>query len=93
MGHELEPSYEQMLLLPPSLEEWIAADHPVRFVREFVRSLDLEALGFAAPTSTEGRPQYSRSVLLAVWLYGYMQRVAACAGWRRPVGSGCRSCG
>lgn len=75
MGHELEPEYDQLLLLPPSLEEWVAADDSVRFVREFVRSLDLESLGFAAPASLEGRPQYSRAVLLGVWLYGYMRRV------------------
>jgi transposase len=75
MGHELEPEYDQLLLLPPSLEEWVAADDAVRFVREFVRSLDLESMGFAAPTSVEGRPQYSRAVLLGVWLYGYMRRV------------------
>jgi transposase len=75
MGHELEPEYGQMLLLPPSLEEWVSADDAVRFVREFVGSLDLEALGFAAPATEEGRPQYSRRVLLGVWLYGYMRRV------------------
>ena len=34
-------------LLPERLEDYIAADNPVRFLDAFVGSLDLRALGFA----------------------------------------------
>ena len=36
-----------------------AADHPARFLREFVEQLDLPALGFALPVAVEG-PHESR---------------------------------
>jgi hypothetical protein len=43
-------------LFPPALEDWVSADHPARFLREFVDQLDLGSLGFAMPVSVEGRP-------------------------------------
>lgn len=35
-----EMNREQMLLLPPMLDELLRLDHPVRFVAEFVDALD-----------------------------------------------------
>ncbi len=56
-------------LLPPSVEEWLPADHLARFVVEVVAGLDLGELsrqyagrGWAAPHP---------SVLLALLIYGY----------------------
>jgi transposase len=57
------------------LEDWVPADHPARFLREFVDQLDLAALGFVLPSATEGRPPYAPSLLLKIWLYGYFHRI------------------
>ena len=75
MAHPIAPDYGQQFLFPPALEDWVPADHPARFLREFVDELDLPALGFAMPTAVEGRPPYAPSLLLKIWLYGYFQRI------------------
>jgi transposase len=75
MVQPIAPDYGQQFLFPPALEEWVPADHPARFLREFVDQLDLPALGFAMPTAMEGRPPYAPSLLLKIWLYGYFHRL------------------
>jgi transposase len=75
MAQPITPDYGQQFLFPPALEDWVPADHPARFIREFVEQLDLPALGFAMPTAVEGRPPYAPSLLLKIWLYGYFHRI------------------
>ena len=69
---------KQVTLLPECLDDYIAEDNPVRVVEAFVEELDLEALGFprAAPAVT-GRPAYHPGVLLKIYIYGYLNRVAS----------------
>jgi transposase len=79
MGRFVEGSdRKQVTLLPECLDDYIADDNPVRVVEAFVEELDLEALGFAsaAPAAT-GRPAYHPSVLLKIYIYGYLNRVAS----------------
>lgn len=59
MRKEIRTDYEQTLMFPPLLEDWISQDHPARFLREFVDSLDLPKLGFRERPSDLGRPNYS----------------------------------
>lgn len=68
----------QVTLLPECLEDWVDEDNPVRAVDAFVDELDLGALGFqrATPAST-GRPSYHPAVLLKIYIYGYLNRVAS----------------
>ena len=66
----------QVTLLPECLEDFIADDSTVRIVDAFIDELDLAALGFdgASPAAT-GRPSYHPSVLLKLYLYGYLNRI------------------
>jgi len=84
MPRVIEADYDQVHLLPPTLEEWVGADHPARFVRDFVRSLEVGALGFREPAlGNEGRPAYSVELMLRVWLYGYLEKVRSVRGLER----------
>lgn len=66
---------EQDWLLPPSLGELLPAEHPARFVAEYVDLLDLAKVGIAEQPAVEGAPGYHPKQLLAVWLYGFMVQV------------------
>jgi transposase len=67
---------QQVTLLPECLDDFIGEENPVRVVDAFVDELDLAAAGFEGmvPAST-GRPAYHPSVLLKVYIYGYLNRV------------------
>lgn len=66
----------QITLLPECLDDYIAEDNPIRVVEVFVDEMDLGALGFSGvdPAAT-GRPAYHPSVLLKLYLYGYLNRI------------------
>jgi hypothetical protein len=42
MNNEIGANYNEIYLLPPAVEEWLSADHPARFMRQIVESLDLD---------------------------------------------------
>jgi transposase len=91
MSREIRPDYETQYLFPRSLEDWIGADHPARFIREFVDALDLNELGLtdeqaARREDPNGRPHYAVDMLLKLWLYGYMNRIRS----SRALERGCR---
>jgi len=66
----------QITLLPECLDDYVAEDNPVRVVEVFVDELDLGGLGFEGvdPAAT-GRPAYHPSVLLKIYIYGYLNRI------------------
>jgi len=66
----------QSTLFPDRLEDWIGEDNPVRVIDVFVDELDLAELGFSGvdPEAT-GRPSYHPSILLKLYIYGYLNRV------------------
>lgn len=68
---------EQAFLLPPSMEEYIAADNAVRAIDSYVESLDMEQLQFVNATGdlTPGQPAYPPRAMLKLYLYGYLHRI------------------
>ena len=77
----------QSTLFPECLEDWIIEDNPVRVIDAFVDELDLGELGFSGvdPEAT-GRPSYHPSVLLKLYIYGYLNRVQSSRRLEREAG-------
>src|SRR5438093_869281 len=61
---------DQMLLLPPSIEEWLPEGHLARFVREVVATLDLRAIEDTY-TEERGNPPYHPRLMVTLLLYAY----------------------
>jgi transposase len=64
------------MLLPESVEDYVGPDNPVRVVDAFVEQWDLPEMGFEGtdPLAT-GRPAYHPSVMLKIYVYGYLNRI------------------
>ena len=82
----------QSTLFPECLEDWIGEDNPVRVIDVFVDELDLADLGFnGVDPEVTGRPSYHPSVLLKLYIYGYLNRVQSSPGLARSAGIANRS--
>ncbi len=69
-------SRDQTTLFPERLDDWIGEDHLARVVDLFVNQLDLGTLGFQRYAAARtGRPSYHPSVLLKLFIYGYLNRI------------------
>ena len=66
----------QMSLLPECLDDYVSEDNPVRVVEAFIDGIDLGRLGFTGvvPQAT-GRPAYHPSIMLKIYVYGYLNRI------------------
>ena len=59
-----------------TLEDQVAANNPVRLIDAFIDKLDLTKIGFTNTVhKSEGRPPYAPSVLLKLYLYGYLNKI------------------
>ena len=77
----------QSTLFPECLEDWIGEDNPVRVIDVFVDELDLAELGFdGVDPEVTGRPSYHPSVLLKLYIYGYLNRVQSSRRLEREAG-------
>jgi transposase len=88
MGRFIEGTERgQATLFPECLEDWICEDNPVRAIDVFVDELDLAALEFGGvDAEATGRPSYHPSVLLKLYIYGYLNRVPSSRRLEREAG-------
>src|SRR6266567_3432051 len=77
----------QAALFPECLEDWISENNPVRAIDVFVDELDLAELGFGGvDPEVTGLPSYHPSVLLKLYIYGYLNRVQSSRRLEREAG-------
>jgi transposase len=81
--------HDQVWLLPPSLDECVALDHPVRFIDDVVAAFGTELRGqleLDERADTRGRAAYPPDLLVRVWLYGFMRGIRS----SRKLEAACR---
>ena len=77
----------QSTLFPECLDDWTDENNPVRVIDAFVDTLDLAELGFEGVEPAEtGRPAYHPSVLLKLYVYGYLNQVQSSRRLERETG-------
>jgi transposase len=64
---------QQILLLPPSLDELISADHLVRVVNQVINNLDLSSI--INEYEGGGASAYDPRMLVKMLLYGYSMKI------------------
>src|ERR1035438_6061850 len=69
---------DQVVLLPPSLQEWLPDNHLARFVADVTNELDLsEILGHYWRKDGRGMAAYHPVMMVRVLLYGYCRGVVS----------------
>src|ERR1700710_1371538 len=78
---------QQTTLLPECLDDWVDEGNSIRAVDGFVDAVELRDLGVDGvdPAAT-GRPSYHPSVLLKLYIYGYLNRVQSSRRLEREAG-------
>ena len=68
---------KQQQFFPPSVDEYVSEDNPVRAIEDYVELLDMIELGFtkAALGSADGQPAYHPRLLLKIYIYGYLNKI------------------
>lgn len=84
---------DQVLLLPPSLSDWLPAEHLARFVADLVEEhLDLSRI-LASYTEGRGAPPYDPRLMVRLLVYGYTTGVRSSRAIERRCTDDVRSGG
>ena len=67
----IESDREQVFLLPPSLRDWLPADHLAWFVIDAVAGMDLAAFYAAYRADGHGRAAYDPALMVTLVLYSF----------------------
>lgn len=74
-----QPQRQQLLLVPQCVDDWVAADHPVRMVAAVVERLDVSK--FCEPIKARegvvGRDATDPRLLIALWLYACIRGIGS----------------
>lgn len=65
----------QILLLPPSFQDFLGDGHDAVILNEFIQELDITALEHSYSNEHGGSSAYHPAILLAVLIYGYMNGI------------------
>jgi transposase len=68
---------DQLLILPPSLREWLPDGHLAYFISDLVDQFDLSAIEATYEDELRGGPPYHPAMMVKVLLYGYCTGVYA----------------
>lgn len=74
--YKLGKNRGDVMLLPPSVEDYVSPNNTVRAIEAYVNTLNLQELGFTntRPQICSGQPAYAPQMLLKLYLYGYINR-------------------
>jgi transposase len=77
----------QTTFLPECRDDFIDESNPVRVIDVFVEALNLGELGFdGVDPAVTRRPSYHPSILLKLYIYGYLNRVQSNRRLEREAG-------
>lgn len=62
---------DQMMLLPPSLEEWLPEGHLARFINDVVEEMDLSRITRWYEKGLRGQPPYNPRMMVKVLFYAW----------------------
>jgi len=79
---------QRAMLLPPRIDDYVAADNAARAIEAYVDWLDLIKLGFrhAERVTGVGQPPYDPADLLKLYLYGYLNQIRSSRRLEREAG-------
>ena len=66
----------QQIFFPPSIDEYVSSNNPVRVIDEYVEMLDMKELEFKLNRNElDGAPSYHPKLLLKIYIYGYLNKI------------------
>jgi transposase len=79
---------KQQLFFPPSLDEYVSDENPVRVIDEYVEMLDTHALGFGhhLKNTLDGQKAYHPKLFLKIYIYGYLNRIRSSRRLETEIG-------
>jgi transposase len=85
MAYRFGTDRNQMMVLPPTLDQYVSREHPVRVYDAFVDGLDFRDLGIELDARKVGNKEYDPRCMLKLLLYGYSYGVKSSRKLEREV--------
>lgn len=87
MGYIEGARREQQMMFPATVDEYVGENNEVRAVAAFIECLRFDELGFVrSEPAVEGRPGYDPRVLLAIYIWGHLNRIRSSRRLERECG-------